>query len=241
MTLQLSEPKILPAEHRFHDTRDEDARRQHQRGVGRKIDCDFDAVSARAHPDCTALPIGCQQNHWRWQNVREQIRQLRRVAKLRSPRVRKREIVVRAETLEAAIALMSLSPMIQLDAKIPDLLPQQARRPITAAGFKLNNRGRNFHDTGIEINCAARGQLKGFAATRNHAAPHQATRIAEYSFGSLSAAVDQKVEFGLQTNYGALWRCTRGTIPAKTDVAMCSSVLHLLNVRLTNLAAFAGS
>ena len=82
MTLQLSEPKILPAKHRLHHSRDKDARRQHQYRVGRKIDCDFDAVSARAHSDCAALSVCCQQNHRRWQNVREQIRQLRRVAKL---------------------------------------------------------------------------------------------------------------------------------------------------------------
>jgi hypothetical protein len=131
--------------------------------------------------------------------------------------------------------------MIQLHSKIPDLLPQQARRPITAARFELNNWCCNFDDASIEINRAARGQLKRFPGTRDHAAPDQATRIAEYSFGTLSAPVDQKVEFGFQTNDGALWRCTRRTIPAKTGVAVCSSVLHLLNATLTDLAAFARS
>ena len=82
MTRQLSQAKILPAEDRFHDTRDEGARRQHQRGVGRKINCDFDPVSTRPHSDCAALPVCCQQDHRRRQNVREQKSKFRGIAKL---------------------------------------------------------------------------------------------------------------------------------------------------------------
>ena len=82
MTLQLSQAKILPAEDRFHDTRDEGAGRQHQRWIGGKINCDFDPVSARAHTDRAALPVGCQQNHRHWQDVRQQIGELRGIAKL---------------------------------------------------------------------------------------------------------------------------------------------------------------
>jgi hypothetical protein len=82
MTRQLSQAKILPTEDRFHDSRDEGARRQHQRGIGCEIDGDLDPVSARSHTDCAALPVCCQQNHWHWQNVREQISQLRGIAKL---------------------------------------------------------------------------------------------------------------------------------------------------------------
>ena len=50
------------------------ARRQHQRGVRREINCDFDPVSARTHTDCAALPVRCQQNHRHRQDVRQQIR-----------------------------------------------------------------------------------------------------------------------------------------------------------------------
>ena len=82
MTLQLSQAKILPAKDRFHDTRDEGAGRQHQRRIGRKINGDFDPVSARPHTDCAALPVCCQQNHRHWQNMREQISELRGIAKL---------------------------------------------------------------------------------------------------------------------------------------------------------------
>src|SRR5436190_16131042 len=46
---QLSQAKIFPAEHGFHAARDERARRQHQRGVRREINCDFDPISPRAH------------------------------------------------------------------------------------------------------------------------------------------------------------------------------------------------
>ena len=80
--LQLSQAKILPAKDRFHDTRDEGAGRQHQRRIGRKINCDFDPVSTRAHTHRAALPVGCQQNHRHWEDMRQLIRELRRVAKL---------------------------------------------------------------------------------------------------------------------------------------------------------------
>jgi hypothetical protein len=70
MPPQLSQLEIFPAEHGFHGTRDERARCQHQRGVRSEIHCDFDPVSARAHTDCAALPVRCQQNHGHRQDVR---------------------------------------------------------------------------------------------------------------------------------------------------------------------------
>src|SRR5689334_6116344 len=119
---------------------------------------------------------------------------------------------MRAESLQETLAVVSFGPMIELTSQIPDLFPQQTGCPITAAGFELNNRCCNFDDASVEINRAAGWQLKRFAGTRNHASPHQATGIAEYSFGTLPAPVDQKIKFGFQTDDGALWRCSRRTI-----------------------------
>ena len=82
MLLQVFQAKIFPAQDGFHRTRDKHARRQHQGGIRRDINCDFDPVSARAHADCAALPVRCQQNHGHRQYVRQQIRELGRVAQL---------------------------------------------------------------------------------------------------------------------------------------------------------------
>ena len=82
MPRQLSQSKIFPAHDSLHNARDQRACRQHQRGIGRKISRDFDAVSARSHPDRATLPIGRQQHDRYRQDMGQQIGKLRRIAKL---------------------------------------------------------------------------------------------------------------------------------------------------------------
>ena len=82
MPPQLSQAKIFPAQHGFDSAGDERACCQHQRGIWREINCDFDPVSAGAYADRAALPVRCQQNHRHRQDVRQQKGKLRDVTKL---------------------------------------------------------------------------------------------------------------------------------------------------------------
>ena len=147
---------------------------------------------------------------------------------------------MRAEALKRALTFVSPGPVIQLLSQIADLFPQQTRRAIATTALEFNNGRGDFDHAGVEINCAARRQLKRFAGARNHSPSHQTARITKDFFWTPSAAVNEKIEFRFQTDHRSRRRCTKHK--AKTmRVAFCSAVLHLLNSRLTRFAAFARS
>src|SRR5215468_62981 len=117
---------------------------------------------------------------------------------------------MRAEALEAAPALASPGPVIQLTSQIADLLPQQTRCSITTAALKFNNGCGDFDHASVEINRAARWQLKRFAGARDHWPSHQAAGITKDFFGTSSAAVNEKIKFRFQPDHGSRRRCTNG-------------------------------
>src|SRR5213078_141637 len=102
---------------------------------------------------------------------------------------------MRAKTLQAALAAVSSGPVIQLPSQIADLLPQQTRRAITTARLEFNYGRGDFDHAGVEINCAARGQLKRFAGTRNHSSSHQTAGITKDFFWTPSASINKKIKF----------------------------------------------
>src|SRR5438874_4184903 len=108
---------------------------------------------------------------------------------------------MRAEALERAMAFVSPGPVIQLPSHIADLFPQQTCRAMTTTSLEFNNGCCNFDHSGVEIDCAARGQLKRFATARNHSAPHQAARITKDFFRTPSASIDEKIKFRFQPDY----------------------------------------
>src|SRR5207244_10162710 len=116
---------------------------------------------------------------------------------------------MRAEALKPALALVSPGPVIQLPSQIADLLPQQTRRAITTAALEFNNGRGDFDNAGVEINCAARGQLKRFAGTRNHSASNQAAGITKDFFRTPPAAVNEKIKFRFQPDPRSRRRSTR--------------------------------
>src|SRR6266702_5588468 len=148
---------------------------------------------------------------------------------------------MRTEALKRALTFVSPGPVIQLPSQIADLLPQQARRAITTARLEFNNGRGDFDHAGVEINCAARGQLKRFAGTRNHSPSDQAAWITKDLFRTPSASINEKIEFRFQPDHRTRQRCTRRAKAKTMRVAFCSAVLHLLNPRLTRFAAFARS
>src|SRR4029077_3417016 len=135
---------------------------------------------------------------------------------------------MRAEALKRALTFMSPGPVIQLPSQIADLLPQQTRRAITTARLEFNNGRGDFDHAGVEINCAARGQLKRFAGARNHSPAHQAAGITKDLFWTPSASINEKIKFRLQPDHRS-WRRYTKCAKAKTMcIAFCSEVLHLL-------------
>src|SRR6266536_728106 len=100
---------------------------------------------------------------------------------------------MRAEALKRALTFVSPGPVIQLPSQIADLLPQQTRRAITTAWLEFNNGCGYFNHAGIEINCAARGQLKRFAGARNHSSSHQTAGITKDFFWTPSASINKKI------------------------------------------------
>ena len=148
---------------------------------------------------------------------------------------------MRAEALKRALTLVSPGPVIQLPSQTADLLPQQTRRAITTARLEFNNGCGHFDHAGVEINCAARGQLKRFAGARNHSLSDQAAGIAKDFFRTPSAAINKKIKFRFQPDHRSRRRCTKRAKSKTMRVAFCSAVLHLLNRRLTRFAAFARS
>src|SRR6266581_7353650 len=103
---------------------------------------------------------------------------------------------MRAEALKRALTFVSAGPVIQLPSQIADLLPQQTRRAITTARLEFNYGRGDFDHAGVEINCAARGQLKRFAGTRNHSPSDQAAGITKDFFRTPSASINKKIKFG---------------------------------------------
>src|SRR5882672_12917695 len=148
---------------------------------------------------------------------------------------------MRAEALKRALALVSPSPVIQFPSQIADLLPQQTRRSITTARLEFNYRRRDFYPPRVEINCAARGQLKRFAGARNHSSSHQTAGITKDFFWTPSASINKKIKFRFQPDHRSRRRCPTRAKAKTMRVAFCSAVLHLLNARLTRFAAFARS
>src|SRR4029077_8958927 len=133
---------------------------------------------------------------------------------------------MRAEALKRAQTFVSPGPVIQLPSEIADLLPQQTHRAITTAWLEFNYGRGDFDHTGVEINCAARGQLKRFAGARNHSASHQTAGITKDFFRTPSASINKEIKFRLQTNHRS-WRCCPRRAKTKTmRVAFCSAVLH---------------
>ena len=148
---------------------------------------------------------------------------------------------MRAEALKRALTFVSPGPVIQLLSQIADLLPQQTRRAITTARLEFNNGRGDFDHAGVEINCAARGQLKRFAGARNHSPSHQTAGITKDFFWTPSASVNEKIKFRFQPDHRSRRRCTKRAKAKTMRVAFCLAVLHLLNPRLTRFAAFARS
>src|SRR5947207_14904356 len=148
---------------------------------------------------------------------------------------------MRAEALKPALTLVSPGPVIQLASQIADLLPQHTRRSITTAALEFNNGRGDFDHAGVEINCAARGQLKRFAGARNHSASHQMAGITKDFFRTPSASINEKIKFRFQPDHRSRRRCTKCAKAKTMRIAFCSAVLHLLNPRLTRFAVFARS
>ena len=148
---------------------------------------------------------------------------------------------MRAEALKGALTFVSAGPVIQLLSQIADLLPQQTRRAITTTRLEFNNGRGHFDHTSVEINCAARGQLKRFAGPRNHSPAHQTAGITKDFFRTPSASINKKIKFRFQPDHCSRRRCTKGAKAKTMRVAFCSAVLHLLNPKLTRFAAFARS
>src|SRR3954468_13234515 len=146
-----------------------------------------------------------------------------------------------AEALEGALAFMSPGPVIQLLSEIADLLPQQTRRAITTARLEFNNGRGDFDHTGVEINRAARRELKRFAGARNHSPPHQTTGITKDFFRTPSASINKQIKFRFQPDNGSRRRCPKRAAAETLRGAFCSAVLHLLSARLSRFAAFARS
>src|SRR6478752_1349214 len=119
---------------------------------------------------------------------------------------------MRAEALKRALTFVSPGPVIQLPSQIADLLPQQTRRLITTARLEFNDGRGDFDHSRVEINCAARGQLKRFAGARNHSPSHQTAGITKDFFWTLSASINKKIKFRFQPDHRS-WR--RYTTPAK--------------------------
>src|SRR4249919_4124543 len=126
-----------------------------------------------------------------------------------------------AEALKRALTLVSPGPVIQLLSQIADLLPQQTRRAITTARLEFNNGRGDFDHPGVEINCAACGQLKRFAGARNHSTSHQTAGITKDFFRTPSASINEKIKFCFQPDHPSRWRCTRRTKAKTMRVAFC--------------------
>src|SRR4030095_9354571 len=116
---------------------------------------------------------------------------------------------MRAEALKRALTFVSPSPVIQLPSQIAHLLPQQTRRAITAARLEFNNGCGDFDNASVEVNCAARGQLKRFAGARNHSSSHQTAGITKNFFRTPSAAVNEKIEFRFQPDHRSRRPCPK--------------------------------
>src|SRR5436305_6354894 len=126
-----------------------------------------------------------------------------------------------AEALKRALTFMSPGPVIQFLSQIADLLPQQTRCAITTARFEFNNGRGDFDYTRVEINCAARWQLKRFAGARNHAPSYQPAGITKDFFRTPSAAIDEKIKFRFQPDHCSRWRCARRAKAKTMRVALC--------------------
>src|SRR5262249_32893366 len=146
---------------------------------------------------------------------------------------------MRAEALECAVALVSPRPMIELTPQIPNLFPQQTRRSITTAALQLNNGCGDFDDASVEINRAARGQLKRFAGARNHSPSHQTAGITKDFFWTPPASINKEIKFRFQPDHRSWRRCPERANTKTIRVAFSWAVLHLLKSRLTRFAAFA--
>src|SRR5262245_5491075 len=142
---------------------------------------------------------------------------------------------MRAEALQRAVALVPRGPVIQFPAQITDLFPQQACRAITTAALEFNNGRGDFDHAGVEINGAARGQLKRFAGARNHSGSHQAAGITKDFFRTPPVSVNEKIKFRFQPDHRSGWRCTRSAKTKTMRGAFCSAVLHLLTTETNSL------
>src|SRR6187455_2610840 len=100
---------------------------------------------------------------------------------------------MRAEALKRALTFVLPSPVIQLLSKITNLFPQQTRRAITTDRLEFNNGRGDFDHAGVEIDRAARGQLKRFASARNHSPSHQTAGITKDFFRTASASINEKI------------------------------------------------
>src|SRR6476620_7453394 len=136
---------------------------------------------------------------------------------------------MRAEALKRALTFVSPGPVVQLPSQIADLLPQQTRRAITTARLEFNYGRGDFYYSRVEINRAARGQLKRFAGARNHSASHQTAGITKDFFRTPYAAINKKIKFRFQPDHRSWRRCTRRAKSKTMRVAFGSVVLHLLN------------
>src|SRR4029077_20773583 len=146
-----------------------------------------------------------------------------------------------AEALKRALTLVSPGPVIQLLSQIADLLPQQTRRAITTARLEFNNGCGNFDHPGVEINCAACGQLKRFAGARNHSSSHQTAGITKDLFWTPSASINEKIKFRFQPDHRSSRRYAKCAKAKTMCIAFWLEALHLLNSRLTRFAGFARS
>ena len=132
--------------------------------------------------------------------MREKMREAGNVPPGRGARIAEGEIVMRAETLQARPATVSLAPGIELFPQVSNLFPEQARCPVTATWFQLHDRRRDLDDPGIEINRAAGWKLERAAGPRNHPAADEILRRSENVFRPPLHVVDEKGKLRFQTD-----------------------------------------
>lgn len=195
-----------PAPRRLGDARDERACRQHQRGVRGEVCCHFNSIAARANADRAALAIRRQQHQRHRKNVREKVTELMRGSLDRMFRRAKGQIVVSAETLEPRLTIVPHAPAIEFLAHESNLFPEQSGCAETATGLELNNRRCDFDHAGVEVNRAARRQLKRTAGPGQHSLAHKPLWRAENFLRPPMNVVYEKLELSFQPDDGPRWR-----------------------------------
>ena len=158
--LQFRERVIFPLQNAKHNADGERSGSHHQVGIGRKIDRHFDAVATRTHSDPSAEPVRGQQHHRHMEQMREQQRELPHPGRAHALCLRHGDIEVRRETFQPRGRVGAPFPGVEFVTQKFDLLPKRAAGANAAARLDLDDRRRHLDHARVEINRAARRQVK---------------------------------------------------------------------------------